>query len=139
MTPASCCLVSHTLQNGIGPADANLLLAAELTRRGHPISLCSLSDPTRSAPHTESMPIGGITVPALHLAASQEWTERCKAFRDFLNGDLTELKKELNQSNEQFLKDVQAFRQLRGDELNPLPPRNSVLLTRTRRRESVGS
>jgi ClpP class serine protease len=39
-----------------------------------------------------------------------------KAFRDFLNGDLTELKKDLNLSNEQFLADVQAHRVLTGDQ-----------------------
>jgi ClpP class serine protease len=39
-----------------------------------------------------------------------------KAFRDFLAGDLTELKKDLNKSNESFLNDVKAFRTLRGDE-----------------------
>ena len=39
-----------------------------------------------------------------------------KAFRDFLNGDFAELKKELNSSNAQFLADVQAFRTLKGNE-----------------------
>lgn len=91
MTPASCCLLSHTLQKGIGPADANLLLAAEFTRRGFPVSLCGLSDPTRSTAHTESRLIGSVTVPALHLAASQDWSGRCEAFRDFLDAHGSDL------------------------------------------------
>lgn len=38
-----------------------------------------------------------------------------KEFRDFLAGDFTALKKSLNQSNDRFLADVQAFRTLKGE------------------------
>ena len=84
MTPASCCLVSHTLQNGIGPADANLLLAAELTKRNHRVSLCGLSDGRRSEVESESRVIHNQTVNALHIPEAISWEERCDAFRRFL-------------------------------------------------------
>ena len=84
MALPSCCLVSHTLQNGIGPADANLLLAAELTKRNHRVSLCGLSDGRRTTVESESRLIHDVTVNALHIPEAISWEERCEALRNFL-------------------------------------------------------
>ena len=85
MTLPSCCLVSHTLQNGIGPADANLLLADELTKRNHRVSLCGLSDGRRTKVESEIRRIHDQTVNALHIPEAISWQERCDAFRNFLS------------------------------------------------------
>ena len=84
MTLPSICLVSHTLQHGIGPADANLLLAAELTKRNHRVSLCGLSDGKRTKVEAESRLIGEVKVNALHIPEAVSWNERGDAFRNFL-------------------------------------------------------
>ncbi len=85
MAAASCCLVSHTLQNGIGPADANLLLATELIKRKYRVSLCGLSDRRQTKIESESRVIHDAAVNALQIPEALGWHERCDAFRDFLN------------------------------------------------------
>ncbi len=84
MAPTSCCLVSHTLQNGIGPADANLLLATELIKRSHRVTLCGLSDSRRTKVESESRFIHDALINALHIPEALGWQERCEVFRDFL-------------------------------------------------------
>ena len=84
MSLPSCCLVSHTLQQGVGPADANRLLAAELAKRGHRVSLCGLNDPAAPAVRAEEMDICGTPLPALHIPQAMGWDERGKAFGGFL-------------------------------------------------------
>ena len=84
MTLPSCCLVSHTLQNGIGPADANLLLASELAKRNHRVSLCGLSDGRRTLVESEIRLIHEQPVNALHIPNAISWEIRCDAFRNFL-------------------------------------------------------
>ena len=87
MSALSCCLVSHTLQSGIGPADANLLLAGEFAQRGHRVSLCGLSDAKRTAVHAESRLIHNATVNALHIPEAMDWQERCDVFHAFLDAE----------------------------------------------------
>lgn len=85
MTSQSCCLISHSLQKGVGPADANLLLAAELTRRGYRVSLCGLNDDGASQLRTEEADVDGMEIHALRIPKSLNWETRCKAFRGFLD------------------------------------------------------
>ena len=85
MKSPSCCLVSHTLQEGVGPADANRLLAAELAKRGYRVSLCGLNDGTISAVRAVEMEICGTTLPTLHIPRAMGWGERCEVFRGFLD------------------------------------------------------
>ena len=84
MSNPSCCLVSHTLQQGVGPADANRLLASELTRRGWRVSLCGLNDPTVPAVRAEEMNIYGTPLPTFRIPQTMGWDERCEAFRGFM-------------------------------------------------------
>ena len=84
MSAPSCCLVSHTLQQGVGPADANRLLASELAKRGWRVSLCGLNDSTVPAAGTEEMNIYGMPLPTFRIPQSMGWEERCRAFREFM-------------------------------------------------------
>ncbi len=84
MKAPSCCLVSHTLQEGVGPADANRLLAAELAKRGYRVSLCGLNDSSTSAVRAEEMDICGVSLPTLHIPRAMGWRERCEVFGRFL-------------------------------------------------------
>ena len=84
MSIPSCCLVSHTLQQGVGPADANRLLASELARRGWRVSLCGLNDPTVPAVRAEEMNIYGTPLPTFRIPQTMGWDERCEAFRGFM-------------------------------------------------------
>ena len=84
MNAPSCCLVSHTLQAGVGPADANRLLAVELAKRGYRVSLCGLNDSTAPAVRADALSIHGTPFPALHIPQAIGWDERRDLFRDFL-------------------------------------------------------
>lgn len=84
MSHLSCCLVSHTLESGIGPADANVLLARELLSRGHAVSLCALNDPRRMDVLTESRLVGDSSVNTLHIPESLTWEQKAKHLRTFL-------------------------------------------------------
>ena len=84
MSNPSCCLVSHTLQQGVGPADANRLLASELARRGWRVSLCGLNDSTVPAVRAEEMNIYGTPLPTFRIPQTMGWDERCEAFRGFM-------------------------------------------------------
>ena len=85
MSAPSCCLISHSLQQGVGPADANRLLAGEMARRGLRVSLCGLSDSTTPTVHSEELDIGGHSIPTLRIPQSAEWEGRCEALRTFLD------------------------------------------------------
>jgi hypothetical protein len=80
----SCCLLSHTLQPGVGPADANLLLAEEFASRGHRVSLCGLNDRQITQARAEELICGGTRIPALSLPETMSWSHRRRLLRDFL-------------------------------------------------------
>lgn len=84
MSVPSCCLISHSLEEGVGPADANRLLAAEMNRRGWRISLCALSDSSTQMLHSGELTIGETSLPALRIPQSTGWDDRCEALRAFL-------------------------------------------------------
>ena len=87
MTTPSCCLVSHTLQNGIGPADANRLLAGELAVRNYRVSLCGINDANIPQIHTERMVLSGREVNAQHIPQTLGWEKQCAEFRRFLDAE----------------------------------------------------
>ena len=80
----SCCLVSHTLKIGVGPADANRLLAGELMQRGYRVSLCGLNDSSVTRVCAEEMSIHGTRVPVLNIPRAIQWPDRRDALRRFL-------------------------------------------------------
>lgn len=84
MKAQSCCLVSHTLQEGVGPADANRLLAAEFAKRGWQVSVCGLNDPRISSPRADAIDVYGQRVPAWHIPQAIGWRERCAALQEYL-------------------------------------------------------
>ena len=90
MSTPSCCLVSHTLQAGIGPADANRLLAVELAKRGYRVSLCGLNDSNASAIREGELDIHGIQFSTLEIPQAIEWSARCDRVRDFLAKEKSE-------------------------------------------------
>ncbi len=90
MSVPSCCLISHSLQQGVGPADANRLLAAEMARRGWRVSLCGLNDSSIPTVRTEEMNICETSLPALQIPQVMGWDDRCEALRVFLEQQQSE-------------------------------------------------
>ncbi len=84
MNASSCCLVSHTLRKGVGPADANRLLAAELARRGHRVSLCAIRDSDVSEVSEGEANVFGIFIPTFQIPEAMGWIERCELLGGYL-------------------------------------------------------
>lgn len=79
----SCCLISSTLQAGIGPSDANRLLAAEFKRMGLGVSLCSLHDPAVHRVENGELDLDGFALPALRIPASVPWPGKVSRVGEF--------------------------------------------------------